>query len=44
MATVAAEIGEAIAPLNPAITLIEIGRSGRTPPFRAISAMTGNSA
>jgi len=41
IATVAAEIGEAIPPLKPAITLIESGRSGRMFPFRATSAITG---
>ena len=43
-ATVAAEIGEATRPCCAAITLIESGRSGRTPAVRDTSEMTGSSA
>ena len=43
-ATVAAEMGEATTPRKPAITLIDSGRSGRTPAFLDTSAITGNRA
>ena len=44
MATVAAEMGEARTPWNPATTLIESGRSGRTSARSDTSAMIGSSA
>ena len=43
-ATVTAETGEAISPCWAAMTLMDSGRSGRTPALRATSAITGNRA
>ena len=44
IATVEADIGEAVAPWKPAMTLIESGLSGLTFPLRATSEMTGSKA
>jgi hypothetical protein len=44
IATVAAEIGDARTPWNPATTLMDSGRSGGMSALRATSAMIGSSA
>ena len=41
-ATVAADTGEAIRPCWAAMTLMDMGRSGRTPALRETSAITGS--